>query len=88
MTLATLVLAAVLPPSASAALVSTALDAAGYEKILGRPVAASNGEFKVSAPRTDLDARVDGWRIVPAMGLTAWIGFAPHGDRCSWATSC
>lgn len=24
---------------------------------------------------------MDGFRIVPAMGLTAWLAFAPHGER-------
>lgn len=67
-------LAAAAPPPAAA------LDGAALSQVLGRPVAAQNGEFKVSVPRTDLSVSVDGFRIVPAMGLTAWLAFAPHGD--------
>ncbi|MBI3565390.1 MAG: DUF1259 domain-containing protein [Elusimicrobia bacterium] len=57
-----------------------ALDGAALSRALGRPVAGQNGEFKVSVPRTDLSVSVDGFRIVPAMGLTAWLAFAPHGE--------
>lgn len=69
--------AAVAILSASAA----ALDAASLSKALGRPVVEHDGEFKATVPRSDLETTVDGFRISPAMGLTAWLAFAPHGDQ-------
>ncbi|MDE2143867.1 MAG: DUF1259 domain-containing protein [Elusimicrobia bacterium] len=57
-----------------------ALNGEELKKILGRAVVENHGEFKVMVPRTDLDVAVDGFKITPAMGLTAWIAFAPHGE--------
>jgi hypothetical protein len=36
---------------------------------------ASEGVFKVSFPRTDVPVIVDGWKMKPFMGLTAWAAF-------------
>jgi hypothetical protein len=36
---------------------------------------ASEGVFKVSFPRTDVPVIVDGWKMQPFMGLTAWTAF-------------
>lgn len=60
---------------------SAALDAAALTKVLGRPVVENKGEFKVSVPRADLEVTLDGFRLTPPMGLTAWMAFAPHGDE-------
>lgn len=35
---------------------------------------------KVTIPQNDLDVRVDGFRIVPPMGLGSWAAFATVGD--------
>lgn len=36
---------------------------------------ATEGVFKVTAPRNDLPVTVDGWKMPPFMGLTTWAGF-------------
>src|SRR5687767_11782376 len=41
---------------------------------------ATEGVFKVTAPRSDLPVTVDGWKMPPFMGLTTWAGFI-HGKK-------
>ena len=36
---------------------------------------ATEGVFKVTAPRNDLPVTVDGWKMPTFMGLTTWAGF-------------
>src|SRR5213593_2967034 len=36
---------------------------------------ATEGVFKVTAPRNDLPVTVDGWKMPPFMGLTTWAAF-------------
>lgn len=55
------------------------LDAAMIERVVGVKPAASGGELKVSVPQTDLAVTVDGFRIIPPMGLTSWAAFTPAG---------
>ncbi len=33
------------------------------------------GVFKVTAPRSDVEVGVDGWKMPPFMGLTSWASF-------------
>ena len=40
---------------------------------------ATEGVFKVTAPRTDIKVNVDGWSMPPFMGLTAWAAFKSGG---------
>lgn len=56
-----------------------ALDAPRLEAILGAKLAAQDGELKFSVPQTELKVVVDGFSITPAMGLTSWAAFSPHG---------
>ncbi|HEX7183970.1 MAG TPA: DUF1259 domain-containing protein [Thermoanaerobaculia bacterium] len=56
-----------------------ALDATLIERLVGVKPAASGGELKVSVPQTDLSVTVDGFRIIPPMGLTSWAAFTPAG---------
>ncbi|MGZ3939659.1 MAG: DUF1259 domain-containing protein, partial [Flavisolibacter sp.] len=35
------------------------------------------GEYKITIPQNDLSIEVDGFKIIPAMGLSTWIDFAP-----------
>src|SRR6476620_8757824 len=56
------------------------LDTAVIEKIMGVKGKASNGEYKVTVPQNDLSVEVDGFKIIPAMGLGTWIDFAPSSD--------
>jgi hypothetical protein len=53
------------------------LEAALVERVVGVKPTASGAELKVSVPQSDLAVTVDRFRIVPAMGLTSWAGFAP-----------
>jgi hypothetical protein len=58
----------------------TPLDTTLIEKITGLKGKASNGEYKITVPQNDLDVEVDGFRIIPAMGLATWIAFTPSQD--------
>ncbi len=53
------------------------LDTAMLERILGVSGTVQDGEFKVTVPQNDLDVRVDGFAIVPPMGLGSWAAFTP-----------
>src|SRR5947207_3634159 len=70
--LITLIVAAALPLAANAA-----LDTNRIAQITGLPGtwSATEGVFKVTAPRTDLPVSVEGWKMPPFMGLTTWAGF-------------
>jgi hypothetical protein len=53
------------------------LDTLAIERITGIKGKSSNGEYKVTIPQNDLSIEVDGFKIIPAMGLGTWIDFAP-----------
>lgn len=53
------------------------LDTTVIEKIVGMKGKTNNGEYKVTVPQNDLDIEVDGFKIIPAMGLGTWIAFTP-----------
>lgn len=53
------------------------IDTAVIEKIIGIKGKANNGEFKITVPQNDLSIEVDGFKIIPAMGLGTWIAFTP-----------
>jgi uncharacterized protein DUF1259 len=55
----------------------SALDTAAIEKITGIKGKANKGEYKITIPQNDLDIEVDGFRIIPPMGLGTWIAFTP-----------
>lgn len=82
------VIALLLPPLACAAApvrsqpasVSTsAVTADTLESLLRQDAQPLTGEFKVAVPQEDLRVTLDGFPLVPAMGLTTWIAFSPHG---------
>lgn len=54
------------------------LDAARLESVLGMKGTVAGEEFKIALPQKDLSVTVDGFSIVPAMGLTSWVAFTPH----------
>jgi hypothetical protein len=56
------------------------LDTLAIEKIMGIKGKASNGEYKVTVPQNDLSVEVDGFKIIPAMGLGTWIAFTPSNE--------
>lgn len=59
---------------------ATPLDVAAIERITGMKGMAQGGEYKISVPQNDLDVQVDGFRIVPAMGLGSWAAFTPASN--------
>jgi hypothetical protein len=53
------------------------LDTTSISKITGIKGKSNNGEYKITIPQNDLDVEVDGFRIIPPMGLGTWIAFTP-----------
>ncbi len=53
------------------------LDIKAIEAALGMKGTENNGEYKVTVPQNDLDIQVDGFKIIPPMGLGSWAAFAP-----------
>ncbi|MFI5130268.1 MAG: DUF1259 domain-containing protein [Chitinophagales bacterium] len=56
------------------------LDTTAIEKITGIKGKSNKGEYKITIPQNDLDVEVDGFRIIPPMGLGTWIAFTPSKD--------
>jgi Domain of Unknown Function (DUF1259) len=53
------------------------IDTTAIERITGIKGKSNNGEYKITIPQNDLSVEVDGFKIIPAMGLSSWIDFAP-----------
>ncbi len=53
------------------------LDTLAIERIIGIKGKSSNGEYKITIPQNDLSIMVDGFKIIPAMGLGTWVAFTP-----------
>jgi hypothetical protein len=56
------------------------VDTATIVRIIGIRGKSNNGEYKITIPQNDLDVKVDGFKIVPAMGLGTWVAFTPAKD--------
>jgi hypothetical protein len=56
------------------------LDFAKIEQITGMKGVEKNGEYKITIPQNDLKIIVDGFKIIPPMGLGSWAAFTPCGD--------
>ena len=56
------------------------LDTSAIEKIAGIKGKSNNGEYKITIPQNDLSVEVDGFKIIPPMGLGTWIAFTPSHD--------
>jgi len=56
------------------------LDIAKIEQITGMKGVEKNGEYKITVPQNDLKMMVDGFKIIPPMGLSSWVAFTPCGD--------
>lgn len=56
------------------------LDIAKLEQITGMKGTEKNGEYKITVPQNDLNIVVDGFKIIPPMGLGSWAAFTPCGD--------
>lgn len=55
--------------------INAQVDTAAIDKIVGIKGKSNNGEYKITIPQNDLSIEVDGFKIIPAMGLGTWIGF-------------
>jgi len=57
------------------------LDIQKIEQITGMKGVEKNGEYKITVPQNDLNVIVDGFKIIPPMGLGSWVNFTPsaHG---------
>jgi hypothetical protein len=53
------------------------LDIQKIEQITGMKGVEKNGEYKITVPQNDLNIVVDGFRIIPPMGLSSWAAFTP-----------
>ena len=56
------------------------IDTTAIERITGIKGKFNNGEYKITIPQNDLNIEVDGFRIIPPMGLGTWIVFTPSSD--------
>ena len=56
------------------------VDTTAIERIIGIKGQSNNGEYKVTIPQNDLSVEVDGFKIIPAMGLGTWIAFTPMNE--------
>lgn len=56
------------------------IDVQKIESLTGMKGTAKNGEYKITVPQNDLNVVVDGFKIIPPMGLGSWAAFAPCGD--------
>jgi hypothetical protein len=56
------------------------LDIQKIEQITGMKGVTKNGEYKITVPQHDLNIVVDGFKIIPAMGLGTWTCFTPCRD--------
>ncbi|HWI92890.1 MAG TPA: DUF1259 domain-containing protein [Flavisolibacter sp.] len=59
---------------------TTPLDTLVIERVMGMKGKFNKGEYKVTIPQNDLSIDVDGFKIIPAMGLGTWIDFAPSSN--------
>ena len=58
-----------------------ALDIETLQSELGIEGKEQNGQFKVTVPQNDLNVTVDGFKIIPPMGLGSWVAFAPTSEQ-------
>ncbi len=57
-----------------------ALDIESLEAALQMKGEENEGEYKVTVPQNDLNVVVDGFKIIPPMGLGSWAAFSSTGD--------
>lgn len=56
------------------------LNIAAIEQITRMKGSEKNGEYKIAVPQNDLNIIVDGFKIIPPMGLGSWAAFTPCAD--------
>jgi hypothetical protein len=57
------------------------LDIQSIKKIIDIEGKENNGEYKITIPQNDLNVTVDGFKIIPPMGLGSWVAFAPTSGK-------
>jgi hypothetical protein len=67
-------------PTGTNKLPNGSLDTLAIEQIIGVKGKSNKGEYKVTIPQNDLSIMVDGFKIIPAMGLGTWVAFTPAGN--------
>lgn len=60
---------------------SDTLDVQSIARIVGVEGTEKDGRYKITVPQNDLRVTVDGFEIIPPMGMGSWAAFAPaaHG---------
>ncbi len=58
----------------------TALDISKIEQVMGMKGVTKEGEYKVTVAQNDLNVVVDGFKIIPPMGLGSWAAFTSGPD--------
>ena len=53
------------------------LNVGQLEQIMKMEASINQGEVKFTIPQNDLDVRVDGFTIIPPMGMGSWAAFSP-----------
>jgi hypothetical protein len=53
------------------------LDILLIEKITGMKGKENGSQYKITVPQNDLNVTVDGFKIIPPMGLGSWAAFTP-----------
>jgi len=61
--------------TSSSLIAQQALDTTTIEKTVGIKGKFNKGEYKITIPQNDLNVEVDGFKIIPPMGLGTWIAF-------------
>src|SRR5438093_12926858 len=56
---------------------SQALDTTAIRRITGMKGMENKGEYKITVPQNDLKVEVDGFKVIPPMGLGSWAAFTP-----------
>ena len=56
------------------------VDTLAIERIIGIKGKSNKGEYKITIPQNDLNVTVDGFKIIPAMGLGTWVAFTPTAE--------
>ena len=56
------------------------VDTTAIERVMGMKGKVNNGEYKITIPQNDLSVEVDGFQIIPAMGLSTWVAFTASKD--------
>lgn len=57
------------------------LDIAKIKEVLDMKGMENDGEYKVTVPQNDLNVVVDGFKIIPPMGLGSWAAFTSSGNE-------